>query len=64
MKTDIINRIEFDFGENSNKAKEIITNRIGTFEHLLKNDRIIRCIIYLSKGSIKELNHFVDNVKP
>tara|TARA_R110002049_G_C8701215_1_gene523006 strand:+ start:97 stop:408 length:312 start_codon:yes stop_codon:yes gene_type:complete len=60
MKTDIINRIESDFRENSNKAKEIITNRVGTFEHLLKNDRIIRCIIYLSKGSIKELNHFVD----
>jgi hypothetical protein len=60
MKTDIINRIESDFGENSNKAKEIIINRIGDFEHLLKNDRIIRCIIYLSKGSIKKLNYFVD----
>ena len=60
MKIDIINKIETDFGQDSNKAKEIITNRIGNFEHLLKNDRIIRCIIYLSKGSIKELNHFVD----
>jgi len=60
MKIDIINKIETDFGQDSNKAKEIITNRIGYFEHLLKNDRIIRCIIYLSKGSIKELNHFVD----
>ena len=57
MKADIIKRIELDFGEHSEKAKQIIINKVNNFEHLLKNDRIIRCIVYLSKGSIRELNH-------
>lgn len=60
MKTDIIDRIKLDFGKDSIKAIEILNNRINNFEHLLSNDRIIRCIIYLSKGSIRELNHFID----
>jgi hypothetical protein len=59
MKIDIINKIKSDFGEGSNEALEILINRLEQLEYL-NNDRIIRCLIYLSKGSIKELNHFID----
>ena len=62
MKIDIINRIKSDFEKDSNKALEILKNRLNALEYL-NNDRIIRCIIYLSKGSIKELNNFI-NVAP
>ena len=59
MKIDIINRIKSDFEKDSNKALEILKNRLKELEYL-DNDRIIRCIIYLSKGSIKELNNFIN----
>ena len=59
MKIDIINRIKSDFEKDSNKALEILKNRLNELEYL-NNDRIIRCIIYLSKGSIKELNNFIN----
>ena len=59
MKIDIINRIKSDFDKDSNKALEILKNRLKELEYL-NDDRIIRCIIYLSKGSIKELNNFID----
>ena len=59
MKIDIINRIKSDFDKDSNKALEILKNRLKELEYL-NDDRIIRCIIYLSKGSIKKLNNFID----
>jgi hypothetical protein len=46
MKIDIINRIKSDFEKDSNKALEILENRLKELEYL-DNDRIIRCIIYL-----------------
>jgi galactose-1-phosphate uridylyltransferase len=62
MKIDIINRIKSDFEKDSNKALEILKNKLKELEYL-NNDRIIRCIIYLSKGSIKELNNYIDLAK-
>lgn len=59
LKTDIISRIKSDFGKDTNKAFEILQNRLKQIEYL-NNDRIIRCIIYLSKGSIDELNRIIE----
>ena len=54
LKDDINRRIETDFREQSNEVVEILKNAIEKTEHL-KTDRIIRCIIFLSKGNLNEL---------
>lgn len=58
MKTDIISRIESDFAQEADKALEILQSRLTQIDYL-NNDRIIRCIIYLSKGSIEELKRYL-----
>ena len=61
-KTDIIQRIKFDFGQNTDEAIRVLQETIDKVEYL-NHDRIIRCIIYLSKGSIEELNHMINQAK-
>jgi hypothetical protein len=58
LKTDIISRIKSDFVQDSDKALEILETRLKQIEYL-NHDRIIRCIVYLSKGSIEELNRYI-----
>lgn len=59
FKPDIIARIKKDFCENSDKAIEVLKKAIQEIEYL-KTERVIRCIIYLSKGNLSELNTFID----
>lgn len=55
FKEDIIARIKADFGNNSDKALIMIKDAINKTDYL-KTDRIIRCILFLAKGSLIELN--------
>lgn len=59
FKEDITRRINTDFGENSNQAFETLKNAIEKTDYL-KTDRVIRCIIFLSKGSIDDLNKYIE----
>ena len=59
FKEDITRRINTDFGENSKQAFETLKNAIEKTDYL-KTDRVIRCIIFLSKGSIDDLNKYIE----
>ena len=59
FKDDIDKRIEIDFGVESNKAIEILKTAIEKTEYL-KTDRVIRCIIFLSKGDLNELKKNIE----
>lgn len=54
FKEDISRKINNDFGENSAKASDLIQDAIKNTEYL-KTDRIIRCIVFLSKGDLSKL---------
>jgi len=49
-KKDIIERINLDFGHEALEAFKLL-------QPWGRNERVLRCIIYLSKGSLNELNH-------
>lgn len=55
---DITARINDDFGENANEATIILIDAINKVDYL-KTDRIIRCILFLSKGNLAELNKII-----
>ena len=55
---DILKRIKTDFGETASEATQILIDAIANDSHL-KTDRIIRCIIYLAKGNIIDLNNYI-----
>jgi hypothetical protein len=59
FKDDIIRRINTDFGVNSNQAIEALTKAIEKTAYL-KTPRVVRCIIFLSKGSLDELNRYIE----
>ncbi len=59
FKDDINKRIEIDFGVQSNMAIEILKTAIEKTEYL-KTDRVIRCIIFLSKGDLNELKKNIE----
>lgn len=54
LKEDIYNRIQNDFGAESNKAIDILTIAIKKAEYL-SIDRRIRCIVFLSRGNLNDL---------
>lgn len=56
---DIIDRIVFDFGDSAVKATKVLEEAISKYEYL-NEDRIIRCIIYLSKGKLDKLKESVN----
>ena len=58
FKPDIENKIITDFGDNSDRAFEILENSIAQTDYL-KTDRIVRCIIFLSKGDLTDLAKFI-----
>jgi len=59
FKDDIIARINSDFGQNSSKATTILLDAINKVDYL-KTDRVIRCIIFLAKGNLTELNKYIE----
>ena len=59
FKDDINERIQTDFGENASKATTILIDAIKKVEYL-KTDRVIRCIIFLAKGNLTDLNKYIE----
>ena len=59
FKEDILRKINSDFGEKSNEVIEILSDAIKKTNYL-ETDRIVRCIIFLSKGNIDNLNKFIE----
>lgn len=59
FKDDIIARINTDFGENRNKATRMLFDAISKVDYL-KTDRVIRCIIFLAKGNLTDLNKYIE----
>ena len=59
FKDDIIERINSDFGENANKATTKLLDAINKVDYL-KTDRVIRCIIFLSKGDLADLDKHIE----
>lgn len=58
FKEDIIKRIQAEFGLESNKAIEILNHAIQKTDYL-NLDRIIRCIVFLSKGNLNDLKKII-----
>lgn len=56
FKEDISQRIKHDFNDSAEKVFEILIDAISKTDYL-KTDRIIRCVIFLSKGDIDKLEH-------
>lgn len=60
FKDDIIERINSDFGENAYKATNVLIAAINKVDYL-KSDRVIRCIIFLAKGNLKNLDKYIES---
>ena len=58
FKPDIISKIQTDFDDKSSEVFQTLRNAIEGTEYL-KTDRIIRCIIFLSRGNINDLSKFI-----
>lgn len=56
---DIIERIEQDFGNKASEVVNIFDHTISKAEHL-NNDRIIRCILFLSGKDIEKLKKNIE----
>ncbi|RZJ98861.1 MAG: hypothetical protein EOO46_23730 [Flavobacterium sp.] len=59
FKEDIKEKIDADFGERSKQAFDVLKSAIEKIGYL-KTDRVIRCIIFLSKGNIEDLKKYID----
>ena len=59
FKDDIIERISADFGNDANKATTTLIEAINKVDYL-KTDRVIRCIIFLAKGNLIDLNKYIE----
>jgi hypothetical protein len=59
FKIDIIDKIKVDFGGNSTEAFEKLEKAIQEVDYL-QTDRIIRCIIFLSKGNLTQLDKYIE----
>lgn len=56
FKEDIIQRLTLDFDDLADSAIGILQEALAKTDYL-KTDRIIRCIIFLSKGDLDKLKH-------
>jgi hypothetical protein len=59
LKPDILHRIQSDFGESAEEAKEILIESISKVAYL-RTDRVIRCIVFLSKGNLLDLRKYIE----
>jgi hypothetical protein len=57
---DIRERIEFDFGDKTSEAINIIEEAIAETEYL-SQDRIIRCIIFLANKDLDKLRNSIQS---
>ena len=55
----MLNRINNDFGKSANEAKEMLVIAIADVGYL-KTDRVIRCILFLAKGNMTDLNKYIE----
>ena len=59
FKDDIKASIQTDFGDNSIRVTKILINAIKKVDYL-KTDRIIRYIIFLANGNLKDLSKYIE----
>jgi len=59
FKDDIIERVNTDFGERADEATVTLIDAISKVDYL-KTERVIRCIIYLAKGNLTDLNKYIE----
>lgn len=59
FKDDIHARIIADFEEDANEAMSVLIEAVNKTD-CLKTDRVIRCIIFLAKGNLHELNKYIE----
>ena len=59
FKDDIKARLQTDFGENAITATTMLIDAINKVDYL-KTDRVIRCIIFLAKGNLTDLNKYIE----
>jgi hypothetical protein len=59
FKTDIINKVQADFDEYADNAIDILNDALLKIDYL-QDDRIVRCIIFLSKGDLNELKKNIE----
>jgi len=62
LTEDIASKIIADFGVHSEEATGLL-NRAMESEDALQSKRIIRCIIFLSEGSLEELQDHIEMAK-
>jgi hypothetical protein len=60
FKQDIARRIDTDFGQLADEAIRILTEAVGN-NPVLNTDRVIRCIIHLSKGDLADLTKYIES---
>jgi len=59
FKDDINVKIRADFGANANMATTMLIRAINKVDYL-KTDRVIRCIIFLAKGNLMDLDKYIE----
>ena len=59
LKADITNKVITDFGQESDKAFKMLENALAKNDDL-NSDRLVRCIIFLAKGNINDLNKYIE----
>jgi len=59
FKQDIQETILADFKDSADEANDILIDAISKTDYL-KTDRVIRCIIFLSKGDLDNLKKHID----
>ena len=55
LKADISNKIQEVFEEEASTAESYLINNLDS-----KTDRIQRCVVHLSDGSLEELNYYIN----
>lgn len=56
---DVYKQLEIDFKSNSKKAITLLSIAISSFDYI-RSDRIVRCIVFLSDGSISKLKKNIE----
>lgn len=57
---DIIRKIDKEFADKADQAKEMISAAIATTDSI-RNDRVIRCILFLSNGDLTDLTNYIES---